>query len=579
MKLSKYLIPTLKELPADADTLSARLMLRAGLIRKVAAGLYEWLPLGLRVLKKVEQIIREEMDRVNGQEVWLPVLQPRELWDETGRWQVYGKELVRLKDRKDTDFCLAPTAEEVITDLVRREVRSYRELPLLLYQFGTKFRDEIRPRFGVMRAREFYMKDAYSFHADEADLGRMYQDVFEAYNRIFSRCGLAFRPVEAETGAIGGNFSHEFMVLADTGEETIASCEVCGYAANVERAEALPPHVKDEDDMADIEEVDTPDTWTVEDVARLLKVSADKMIKTLFYVADEKPVVALVRGDHELNEAKLQRLLDAKILHKASDEVYQQTAGCDVGYAGPVGLNAVIVADHAVSDVVNGVSGANKKDKHLININVGRDYKPSRYADIRKVQEGDLCPRCQKTFLFHKGIEVGHTFMLGTKYSQAMRAGFLTDKGEKTPFVMGCYGIGVSRIVAAAIEQCHDGNGIIWPEHLAPFDVIVLPLNVSEPALMTTAEKIYHDLKAKGLAVLLDDRDCRAGVKFKDADLLGIPWRVTVGEKKLAVGKAELKKRSSSEIEDVDIDQVTERVSSAKFLGNDISIDENAIIK
>ncbi|HRY28690.1 MAG TPA: proline--tRNA ligase [Elusimicrobiota bacterium] len=571
MRLSKYLLPTLKELPADADTVSAKLMLRAGLIRKVAAGLYEWLPFGLRVLKKVEQIIREEMDRAGGQEVWLPIVQPKELWEETGRWQVYGKELLRIKDRKDTEFCLAPTAEEVITDLVRREVRSYRELPLLLYQFGIKFRDEIRPRFGVMRAREFYMKDAYSFHADDADLEKTYKEVYDAYVRICERCGFKFRPVEAATGAIGGRFSHEFMVLAETGEETIATCDVCGYAANIELAESTAFGSKKGEPLQALGEVDTPDCWTVEDVSKLLKIPKIKFIKTLFYDTDQGPVVALMRGDHELNEAKLQRHLGAKWIQKASDETYRSVAHCEVGYAGPVGLSARVVADWNVATVENGVTGANKKDKHLVNVNLERDctLAPESFGDLRMVREGDPCTRCfrknteKPTFhklAFHKGIEVGHVFKLGTKYSESMSAGFLTEKGTKSPFVMGCYGIGVSRIVAAAIEQCHDDNGILWPAPLAPFQVIVLPLNVSEPNVMAAAEKIYSELRSRGVEALLDDRDQRAGVKFKDADLLGIPWRVTVGEKKLAGGCVELKSRSASASEDAPVEEAADRV-------------------
>ncbi len=559
MKLSKYLLPTLKEVPSEADTVAARLMLRAGMIRKVASGLYEWLPFGLRALKKVERIIREEMDRIGGQEVWLPTLQPKELWEESGRWPVYGKEMMRVKDRKDGEFCLAPTAEEVVTDLVRREVRSYRELPLLLYQFGEKFRDEIRPRFGVMRAREFYMKDAYSFHADESSLDKTYDDCYAAYGRIFERCGLKFRPVEADTGAIGGKSSHEFMVLAETGEETIAACEGCGYAANIERADAPPPTAPTDGHQHDeLKEVDTPGVGAVEAVAKLLKLPAEKFLKTLIYVADGKPVVAVLRGDTELNEPKLQRALAAKQLFKASEEIYRQVAGCEPGFAGPAGLNAAIVADHAVADVVNAVSGANKTDKHLVNINVGRDWRPARYADIRMIRPGDKCPRCGKAVAFFKGIEVGHVFKLGTKYSSAMNAGFLTEKGEKSPFLMGCYGIGVSRVLAAAIEQCHDDNGIIWPAGIAPFQVVVLPLNVSEPKVVEAAEKIYEGLKAKGVEVLLDDRDQRAGVKFKDADLLGLPWRVTVGERKLAEGKVEIKARAAGGGEDVPIEKAVD---------------------
>jgi prolyl-tRNA synthetase len=566
MRLSRYLLPTLKDLPSDADTVSARLMLRAGMIRKVASGLYEWLPVGLRVLRRVERIVREEMDRIGGQEVWLPVVQPKNLWEETGRWQQYGKEMLRLRDRKDTEFCLAPTAEEVITDLVRREVRSYRELPLMLYQFGTKFRDEIRPRFGVMRAREFYMKDAYSFHADDASAEATYRDALDAYTRVFQRCGLKFRPVEADTGTIGGNFSHEFMVLADTGEETIAACSSCGYAANVERAECVPSSDGHSSDghstdghsttpLLPMEEVPTPGVGAVEAVAALLKVPTSKVIKTVFYVADGKPVVALVRGDHELNEHKLKRVLGAKLLFKAGDEVYRQTASCQPGFAGPVGLKADVWADHSVMAVLNGVSGANKTDFHLRNVNPGRDFAPTRVADLRQVIEKDPCPKCKSALCFFKGIEVGHAFKLGTKYSTSMDAGFLNEKGTKSPFIMGCYGIGVSRVVAAAIEQSNDADGIVWPPALAPFDALILPLNTAEPAVMAAAERLEKELVAAGLDVLVDDRDQRAGVKFKDADLLGIPWRVTVGEKKLALGQVEIKARNAKESMDAPLDQ------------------------
>ena len=553
MRLSRYLLPTLKELPSDADTPSARLMLRSGMIRKVASGLYEWLPFGLRALRNVERIVREEMDAAGGQEVWLPTLQPKELWMESGRWQAYGKEMMRLKDRKDGEFCLAPTAEEVITDLVRREVRSYRELPMLLYQFGEKFRDEIRPRFGVMRAREFYMKDAYSFHADEVDLEKTYRAVFAAYERVFTRCGLKFRPVEAQTGAIGGNFSHEFMVLAETGEETIAACDECGYAANVERAECLAP-AADGETPRPMEEVDTPGLGAVADVAKFLNLPESKFLKTQVYVADDKPVIALLRGDTELNEAKLQKVLEARVLYRAGDDVYRSVAGCDVGYAGPQGRSVPVIVDLAAAAVVNGVSGANKNGRHVKNVNAPRDYTAARVADLRLVRESDPCPRCGKRLSFFKGIEVGHTFKLGTKYSQAMGAGYLTEKGAKTPFQMGCYGIGVSRVVAAALEQCHDDNGIVWPEAIAPFDVAILPLNVSEPRLMETAERREKELTARGFQVLLDDRDQRAGVKFKDADLLGLPWRVTVGEKKLAVGQVEIKRRGAADASDVAIE-------------------------
>jgi prolyl-tRNA synthetase len=433
---------------------------------------------------------------------------------------------------------------------------------------GTKFRDEIRPRFGVMRAREFYMKDAYSFHVDDASLDRTYQDVFAAYQRVFTRCGLKFRPVEAQTGAIGGSSSHEFMVLADTGEETIASCSACAYAANVELAEGrspLPPETAREE-VLPAEDVETPGVSSVQDVAKFMNAPARKFLKTQFYVADGKPVVALVRGDMELNEPKLQRVLGAKQLYRATDEIYRTTAGCDVGFAGPQGVTVPLIVDPTAAAVVNGISGANRKDAHRKNLNAGRDYTPTQVADIRTVQPGDGCPRCGKALEFHKGIEVGHVFKLGTKYSTAMEATFLNEKGQRTVFTMGCYGIGVSRIVASAIEQCHDENGIRWPEALAPYDVALLPLNVSEPAVMAAAEKIEADLAAKGLSVLFDDRDQRAGVKFKDADLLGLPWRVTVGEKKLALGQVEIKNRITGESWDVALDQTVAFLTSKRTL-------------
>jgi prolyl-tRNA synthetase len=554
MRLSRYLLPTLKDLPSDADTVSARLMLRAGLIRKVASGLYEWLPFGLRALRNVERIVREEMDRAGGQEVWLPLVQPKNLWEETGRWQFYGKEMLRLNDRKNTEFCLAPTAEEVMTDLVRREVRSYRELPLFLYQFGTKFRDEIRPRFGVMRAREFYMKDGYSFHADEPSADATYRDVFDAYTRIFKRCGLNFRPVEADTGSIGGNSSHEFMVLAETGEEFIASCSGCGYAANVERAESPPPEPGPAETLLPLEEVSTPGAGAVEAVATLLGVPQEKFLKMVVYQADGQPVVAFVRGDRELNEHKLKRVLGTKTLFKANDDIYRQVAGCDPGFGGPLNLKGTVVADLSVMGIVNGTAGANKTDFHCRNVNPGRDFVPTQVADIQTVREKDPCPKCKLPLSFFKGIEVGHAFKLGDKYSVAMNAGFLNEKGVKTPFLMGCYGIGVSRVVAATIEQSSDANGIIWPESLAPFDVLLVPLNVAEPRLMEATDRLEKELVAAGLEVLVDDRDQRAGVKFKDADLLGIPWRITVGEKKLALGQVEIKRRSADDILDVSLD-------------------------
>lgn len=538
------LIPTLREAPSDADIISAKLMIRAGMIRKVSSGLYEFLPLGLKALRKVETIIREEMNAAGGQEVILPLLFPKELWLETGRWNVYGKELFRLKDRKEAEFCLAPTAEEGITDLIRKNINSYKQLPLMLYQFGTKFRDEIRPRFGIMRAREFLMKDGYSFHADEADLEKYYKIMFDAYTNICKRCGFKFRAVEAASGAIGGSFSHEFMVLAETGEEEIAHCE-CGYGANTEKAETLPFEPLTEE-LLNMEEVFTPDIGSVEDVSKFLNANPEKFIKTMIYIADNQPLAVLVRGDFEVNEVKLQAYLGANELVLADESTINDITGAPCGFAGPVNLKKKIkiIADLSVVNVKNAVVGANKKDYHLKNVNAGRDYKYGESADLRKIAEGDICPRCKKGKIsFSRGIEVGHAFKLGTKYSKSMNASYLDTNGKENLIVMGCYGIGVTRILAATIEQSHDENGIIWPDNIAPFEVIIVPVNFADEKTKEAAEKIYNELTAKGLDVLVDDRDERAGIKFKDADLTGIPYRITIGEKNLANGNVELKAR------------------------------------
>ncbi|MBR4592024.1 MAG: proline--tRNA ligase [Elusimicrobiaceae bacterium] len=555
MKLSQYYIPTLKEAPKDADTLSAKLMIRAGLIRKLASGLYEWLPLGLRVLKKVENIVREEMDKTGACEVWLPVVQPKELWEESSRWTFYGKELLRFSDRKEAEFCIAPTAEEVITDLVRKDVSSYKQLPVCLYQFGTKFRDEIRPCFGVMRAREFYMKDAYSFAATDEDASVWYKKMYDAYQRIFTRCGFEFAAVEADTGSIGGNFSHEFMVLADTGEDTIANCPACGYAANTEKAEIQPPaDVQiNEAELKPIEKRDTPHAYTVEDVAHLLKVPTDKLIKLLVFTADDKPVVALVRGDHELNEFKLKALLKCNELTKASEEVYTQVTGSPVGFAGAQGLkeknpNVKIYADNYVRNIVNGVAGGNEKDVHVINVTPKRDIQIDVYADLKMAGAGDKCARCGAPFTFKRGIETGHVFKLGTKYSAAMNATFLDEKQTAKPMIMGCYGIGISRVVAAAIEQSHDENGIIWPAPLAPFDVALVAIDYdSNPDVKKYTDEICTQLESAGLSVLVDDRDERPGVKFKDMDLIGLPHRLVVSSRTVKDGQCEYKKRCEKE--------------------------------
>ena len=548
MRYTRYFIPTYKETPADAEVVSHQLMLRAGLIRKLTSGIYTYLPAGLRALKKVENIIREEMNRAGAIEVLMPSVQPAELWQESGRWEYYGRELLRFKDRHNRDACLGPTHEEVITDLVRREIQSYKQLPVNFYQIQTKFRDEIRPRFGIMRGREFLMKDAYSFDTDDQGADRSYGLMVEAYNNIFRRCGLKFRAVEADTGTIGGSFSHEFMVLADTGEDQIVNCTKCAYAANLEKAELKPsgPDAADPEKsyLKAIEEVQTPGRKTVEEVTRFLSVAPSELIKTLIYKSDGDVVAALVRGDHELNEAKLRNALGSGQVELADANLIQEVTGAPVGFAGPVGLKIKILADHSVRSIRNAVAGGNREDLHLRNVNSGRDYKVDNYLDLRVVLPGDPCPRCGAEIRFGRGIEVGHVFKLGTKYSKAMKALFLDEHGSEKPFIMGCYGIGVGRTVAAAIEQNHDENGIIFPIPIAPFEVVILPLQMHEQDVVEAAEKIYKDLSDSGVEVLLDDRDLRGGIKFKDADLLGTPVRLTLGLRNIREGKAEMKVRS-----------------------------------
>jgi prolyl-tRNA synthetase len=565
MLFSKYLLPTLKEIPREAEAPSHQLMIRSGMMRQLASGIYEWLPLGLRVLQKVENIIREEMNVIDGQEVSLPAMQPRELWEESGRWDFYGKELIRLKDRNRRDFCLGPTHEEVITDLVRREVRSYKQLPLLLYQFQTKFRDETRPRFGVVRAREFYMKDAYSFDATDKDAETTYNNVFKAYSRIFQRCGLKFRPVEAQTGAIGGTFSHEFMVIADSGEEIIVSCK-CGYAANLEKAECPPPVTKVASsrkagkisELKELEEVETKDMKTVEEVGKFLKEKPNKFIKTLVYKTDGEPVIVLVRGDYEVNESKVKSYLGVNEVFLADEKTIEEATGAPLGFAGPVGLKVKcrLLADYSVERIVNAMSGANRKDYHLKNININRDYSVDEILDLRKVKEGDVCPKCGETLELSRGIEVGHTFKLGTKYSKALGATFVDRDGKEKHFVMGCYGIGVSRIVAAAIEQSHDQNGIIWLLPVAPFQILILPVNYEHERMRAISDTIYEELENAGYEVLMDDRDERAGVKFKDAELIGIPIMIIVGEKTLAENRVEVKLRKEDRVREVEPEKV-----------------------
>jgi len=562
MKLSKYFVPTLKEVPSDATVISHILMLRSGMIRMVGAGIYSFLPLGYRVVRKVSQIIREEMDAIGGQEFHLPALNPKEIWDETGRVEAFGDILFHIKNR---EYVLAPTHEEIMTFHARNVVKSYKDMPQIWYQIQTKFRDEIRPRFGLMRGREFIMKDAYSFHATEEDADKEYQNMYDTYCRIFERCGLKFRAVEAETGAIGGRFSHEFMVLADTGEDAVASCNKCNYAANVERAEikSQGSGVRGQGSEKDkpLEKVSTPGMKTVEEVSGFLKTAPERLIKTLIYNSDKGIIAALVRGDHEMNEAKLKRTLDASWLNLADEEAVRKATNAPSGFAGPVGLKTKIIADYSIQTIINGITGANEADAHFINVNLDRDFKVGTFGDLRMVVADDLCLRCADGKLeIFRGIEVGHVFKLGTKYSEAMNATFLNEKGEEKSMIMGCYGIGIGRTAAASIEQNHDEKGIIWPMPLAPFHAHLIPLNVNDKAIMTTAEAVYKNLINAGLDVFMDDRDERAGTKFNDADLIGIPIRITVGSKALKESSVEIKMRKAADVSLIKIDDVKKKV-------------------
>ncbi len=567
MRYSQYFIPTVKETPADAEVISHQLMLRAGMVRKLAAGIYNYLPLGLRSIRKVEQIVREEMNRAGAIELLMPSVQPAELWQESGRWAFYGKELLRFRDRKDGEFCLGPTHEEVVTDLVRREVKSYRQLPLNLYQIQTKFRDEIRPRFGLMRGREFIMKDAYSFDVDEQAADLSYDKMYQAYRRIFSRCGLNYRAVEADTGSIGGSYSHEFMVLADSGEDAIVSCSACEYAANVEKAEARLAAAPAGTGLQPLEKVATPNMKTIADVAGFLGLPEQETIKTLVYTDGEgQAAMALVRGDHELNEIKLKNALGWIEIQMASEEEILRITGSPVGFLGPIGLKAQVpvLADLTIEGMVNSVIGANEKDLHFTGANPGRDFSVTRYADIRTVTAGDQCPRCADGLLeVWRGIEVGHVFKLGVKYSKALSATYLDADGKEQVIFMGCYGIGIGRTVAACIEQNHDANGIIFPIPIAPFHCIVTSVNPKEDTVRSAAEDIYEQLLTAGVEVLLDDRDERPGVKFKDADLVGIPLRIVVGSKNLVDGKVELKERRSGTVELLSIEDAVAKVRTA----------------
>ncbi|MGH7790101.1 MAG: proline--tRNA ligase [Candidatus Binatia bacterium] len=565
MRFSRSFIPTLKETPADAEVVSHKLMVRAGMLRQVARGIYDLLPLGLRVVRKVERIVREEMDRTGAQEILMPTVCPAELWQETGRWERYGKELLRFKDRNERDFCFGPTHEEVVTDIVRREVRSYRDLPQTLYQIQSKFRDEIRPRFGLMRGREFLMKDGYSFHVDYADCEREYQVMSDAYHRIFERCGLRFRPVEAATGAIGGSLSHEFHVLAESGEDALVSCSRCGYAANVEKAgiPAVPPPAH-AGELKPARVVQTPGQRSIEEVSAFLELPPERFIKTLLVTTDTGEAVAvLVRGDHELSEAKLVLALGCQATTMADAATVEQHSGAPVGFAGPIGLTIRVVADHALHGITGAVAGANRADQHLVDVAQARDLPDLTFADLRTAQPDDPCVRCPDgVYEGHRGIEVGQVFYLGTKYSQAMGATYLDAGGQAQLMEMGCYGIGITRTVAAAIEQHHDENGIIWPLALAPAQVHLIVVNPKEAAQHAAAERLYTELVAAGVEVLYDDRDERPGVKFKDADLIGVPFRVTVGPKALARDAVEFKRRRDAAAQDMPLAEVVERLSA-----------------
>jgi prolyl-tRNA synthetase len=547
MRYSRLLIPTLKEAPAEAQVVSHVLLVRGGFIRKVAAGIYSLLPLGMRVVAKIERVIREELTRAGAEEVLLPMVHPGELWQESGRWQKYGPELLRLKDRKGADFAMSPTAEEAICDLVRRDVKSYRQLPLNLFQIQDKFRDEMRPRAGLMRGREFIMKDAYSFHATVEDAHREYRNMYDAYVRIFKRCGLDFRAVEADTGAIGGSMSHEFQVLADSGEDAIVSCDACDYAANVEKAELKRESSEPAPAKAALEEVHTPGAGSIDAVSKLLKSKPRDFVKTLIYIADGKPLIALVRGDRDVNELKLKAVAGAEALELASDALVREVTGAEVGFAGPQGRTVPVWADLEVAAMGWAVTGANKTDYHVKGFNLGRDVPAAKLVDLRTAAAGDACARCASGhYRAYRGIEVGHVFFLGTKYSEPMKVNFLDADGKDKPMIMGCYGIGVTRIAAAAIEQNHDDDGIQWPMALAPFQVVITTAG-REPELAQAAEVLEDDLTIRGIEVLYDDRDERPGAKFKDADLIGIPIRVTVGKRGLAEGKLELKRRGQKD--------------------------------
>ena len=555
MRVSKMFAPTLREVPAEAEVVSHQLLLRAGFMRKSTNGMYSYLPLAWRVLKKIENIVREEMDNAGAQEIMMPIMQPAEIWQESGRWGAYGAEMIRLKDRHNREYCLGPTHEEMVTTLIKGDVRSYRQLPMNVYQIQDKFRDERRPRFGLMRRRDFIMKDDYSFDRDEAGLDVSYKSMYDAYTNVFNRCGLTFRPVEADSGAIGGSGSHEFMVIAESGEAEIVYCTECDYAANVEKAEM---HVIEAADEAALEraEVETPNCKSIADVCAFLNLSVEKSVKAVAYKSEKGLILCFVRGDHEVNEVKVINTCDVLEVEMADENLLVENGTCG-GYMGPVGIDpekVMVVVDHSVMQMHNFCCGANKEGYHMINVNPGRDFTPTFVADIRLIQEGDPCPHCGGKVSKARGIEVGQVFKLFTKYSAAMNCTFLDENGKENPMVMGCYGIGVSRTMAACIEQNNDKDGMIWPVAIAPYEVLVVPVNTKDEASTAKAEEIYEVLKKAGVEAVIDDRNERPGVKFKDADLIGYPLRVVVGPKTLAEGNIEVKARRTGEVAMLPVD-------------------------
>lgn len=562
MRQTKTLIPTLREIPADADTKSHQLLLKAGFIRQNASGIYSYLPLGKRVLQKVETIVREEMDNAGAVELLMPALQAAELWQESGRWYTYGPELMRLRDRHDREFALGATHEEVITSLIRDEVKSYKRLPLTLYQIQTKFRDEKRPRFGLLRGREFVMKDAYSFHSNQESLDEVYQDLFNAYSNVFRRCGLNFRAVIADSGAMGGKDTHEFMVLSEIGEDTIAYSDTSNYAANIEMAPVMANYQRFDEPEKELEKVLTENQKTIEEVSAFLHIKPEQLIKSLLFKVDEKYVLVLVRGDHEVNDIKLKNLFEAGVVELADPEETKKVLSCSVGSLGPIGVeNIEIVADHAIKAIVNGVCGANEEHYHYLNVNPERDFKVNNYVDLRFIQEGDPSPDGEGRILFAKGIEVGHVFKLGTRYSEAMNATYLDENGRANPMIMGCYGIGVSRTVAAIAEQFNDEKGLVWPKNIAPYQLHLIAINMKDGAQAELADTLYKQCLEKGYEVLFDDRQERPGVKFADSDLFGLPIRITVG-KKASEEIVELKVRKTGEMFEVHKNELFENITN-----------------